>query len=263
MRLRLVAGIVTAMVACPTGVWAGGPAARGKQADRPGAVAGAESFESAKTYFDRARKLGFPAAAGAPYVLRAGFTTRGSSGEVQPGTYADTWVSDTQWRREAVFGRSLFVRSRDGKKRYRLIDGPDAELLQFVLTVMEPIPADESVRESDWRITRDVVGGAATVRVAMGHENPDGTPDARDFIGYWFDEAGELVKSYVNGLETRRTDFRDFNGMKVARRLEVRLTNAVGMRIQVTELGPAGPVDTHIFTIKRHVWVRASTAEER
>ena len=258
-----MAGIVAAMMACSAGVRAGS-AARVRQADHTGAVAGAESFESAKTYFDRARKLGFAAeATGAPYILRAEFTTRGSSGAVETGMYTDTWVSDTQWRRDAVFGKSQFVRSRNGKKRYRLIEGPDADLLQFVLTVMEPIPATDSFRESDWRIKRDVVDGVATIRVATGHEDTDGTPDPKDFSAYWFDETGQLVQTYGNGMETRRSDFRDFNGIEVARRVEGLLASKVGMRINVIELGPAGSVDGYIFAIKRHDWARPSTAEAR
>jgi hypothetical protein len=264
MRLRLAAAVVAAMVAWPAEVRAEGPAARVQQADRRDAVAGAESFESAKTYFDRARKLGFPAAgSGAPYVLRAEFTTRGSSGEVETGTYTDTWVSDTQWRREAVLGKSRFVRSRNGKRRYRLVAGPDAELLQFVLTEMEPIPATDWLRESDWTIRRETADGVATIRVARGHENADGTPDPKQLEGYWFDQTGQLVRTSLNALQTRRSNFMDFNGMGVARRVEVLLADKMGMRIDVTELGPAGPVDAHTFTIKRHGWTRQFTSEVR
>jgi hypothetical protein len=252
------------MMAWPVVARTAGSTARLQQADRTGVAGGAESFDSAKTYFDRARKLGFPAAGSdTAYVLQAKFTTRGSSGVVQTGTYTDTWVSDTQWRREAVFGKSRFVRSRNGKKRYRLDEGPDAEVLQFVLTAMEPIPATDRLVERDWRIKRDVANGVATIRVATGHENADGTPDPKDFNAYWFDETGQLVKTYGNGLETRRADFKDFNGTGVARRVEVLLAGKVGMRIDVTGLEPAGPVDAHMFTMKRHDWVRQLTSELR
>ena len=52
-------------------------------------------------------------------------------------------------------------------------------------------------------------------------------------------------------------DFSDFNGVKVARRVEIMMAGKVGMRINVTELGPAGKVDAHMFSIKGHGWVRA------
>jgi hypothetical protein len=72
-----------------------------------------------------------------------------------------------------------------------------------------------------------------------------------------------LVKSYGNGLETRQADFADFNGVKVARRVETMMGGKVGMRIDVTELGPAGKVDGHMFAIKGHGWERQYTFEVR
>jgi hypothetical protein len=230
----------------------------------PAANEGAQTPASVKMYFDRARKLGFPAAGqNEPYILKAEFTARGSSGAVETGSYTDTWVSDTKWRREAAMGKSIFVRSRNGKKRYRLDGGPDAALLQFVLTAMEPIPASDSVRESQWTIKPDVADGVATAGVTRGKLNANGSPDSGDFEGYWFDDSGQLVKTYLNALQTRRSDFEDFNGVHVARRIEVILGGKVGMRIDVTALEPAGNVDSHIFTIKRHDWIREATSEAR
>jgi hypothetical protein len=260
MRLKLSAVVMAAFMACACVVGTKGLPAQ----DRPVAAiaAAAESPDSAKQYFDRARKLGFPAAGStAPYVLQAEFTTRGSLGVVETGTYTDTWVSDTKWRREAVLGTSRFVRSRNGRKRYRLDEGPDAALLQFVLTAMEPIPNTDSLRDSDWKIRRDTVDDAATVRVSRGRDNPDGTPDPKQFEGYWFDGNGQLVKTFLNALQTRRTNFASFNGVQVARRVEVLLGGQVGMRIDVTSLGPAGEVDPHIFAIKRHEWLSQSASE--
>jgi len=242
------------------GIGAVGLSARARQADRQGTVSAAGTLDNAKTYFDRARKLGFPAAgAGPPYILRAEFTTRGISGAVETGTYTDTWVSDRKWRREAVLGSSRFVRSRNGKKFYRLVEGPDAALLQFVLTAMEPIPATDSFNESSWRVKRDSVDGVATIHVAKGRENPDGTLDPEESEGYWFDETGQLVMTRLNELQTRRSKFEDFNGMLVARRVEVMLDGKVGMRVDVTELGPAGAVDSGVFVIKKHEWVQYSS----
>jgi hypothetical protein len=252
----LVVMIVAAVLAWPVG-----SAARQQE----GTTAAAASFDSARTYFDRARKMGFPAAGQSKaYVLRAEFTTRGSSGEVETGTYTDTWVSATKWRREAALGQSKFVRSQDGKKRFRAGDGPDLPLLQFVLTAMEPLPATDALfAEQDWRVKRDAVDGVAATEVASAREGAEVAPDAKEFYGFWFDEAGQLVKSRGNGLETRRMDFSDFNGVKVARRVEVAMGGKVGMRIDVKELGPAGKVDAHMFSMKGREWVRQYTFEVR
>jgi hypothetical protein len=226
--------------------------------------AGMESFESAKTYFDRARTLGFPAAGGgSPYELRAEFTTRGSSGAVETGSYTDTWLSDSQWRREAVLGKSRVVRSRNGEKRYLLVEGPDSAVLRLVLFVMEPIPATDVFAESDWRIKRDRMDGLPVIRVARGPEDPDGTPDPKGFDGFWFDGTGQLLKTYADGMETRRRNFSDFAGMKIARQVDVMVAGSVGMRIDVKQLGPTGTVDAKMFTLKGHGWVRQFTSEVR
>jgi len=69
--------------------------------------AGSEAFESARTYFERGRKLSFLAAGGdKPYVLHAEFEAKTSGGAVEKGLYEDTWLSNSQWRREASIGKS-------------------------------------------------------------------------------------------------------------------------------------------------------------
>lgn len=225
---------------------------------------GSESFKSARAYFEQGRKIGFPAAGTGPgYVLRAEFTVRGSSGQVETGTYTDTWISDTQWRREAILNNSRFVRSRSGDKRYLIAEGSDAPLLRIVLLDMEPIPALDTFVESDWRIKRDTIDGIKTIRVASGYESPDAMPDPKQFNGYWFDETGRLVKTYGHGLETRRGNFVDFNGVGVARRVEILSGGKLGMQIDVKDIGPAGAISPAFFVLKGHEWVRQFTSEVR
>jgi hypothetical protein len=225
---------------------------------------GTEAFDSAQTYFQRARHLAFPAAGtGAPYVLHAEFETRGSSGTVEKGRYEDTWLSDNQWRREAWFGKSHSVRSRNGEKTYQLAEGQDAAILRFVLKVLEPIPAIDTFTESDWRIKRDTVNEVRTVRVLTGYESPDGQLDPEQARGYWFDDAGLLVKTYFKGIETQRLDLEEFAGVKVARRIDVLKAGKLGMQIRVTEVLPAASLPAKIFEVHGHEWTRAFTDEVR
>jgi hypothetical protein len=227
-------------------------------------VAARESFESARTYFERGRAVGFPSTgSGMPYVLGAEFSALGSSGEVEKGRYEDTWVSDSQWRREAWFGKSRYVRTRDGEMRYELAEGPEAGLLRLVFRVIEPIPATDSFVESDWRIKHDLVDGTTTVRVATGYEGPDGKPDPVLFRGFWFADTGQVVKTYARGLETRLAAFSDFDGGRVTRRVNVLADGKPVMRVQVTALQRAGPVDATMFSLPGHEWVRALTDEVR
>ena len=88
------AAVLAAMVTLTCLAFGQGVPARPGQLNDVPAAASTVSLDSAATYFDRARKLGFPAAGQtAPYILHAEFTTRASSGAVAIGTYTDTWIS--------------------------------------------------------------------------------------------------------------------------------------------------------------------------
>jgi hypothetical protein len=225
---------------------------------------GTESFESARTYFERGRQVGFPAAgSGTPYTLRAEFTTKGRDGIVANGRYEDTWLSEAQWRREAWFGKSHCVRSRNGETSYQLAEGDDVILLQFVLRALEPIPAIDTFVESDWKIKRDTVSGVQTVRVLSGYENPQGELDPEQASAFWFDEAGLLRKSYFGGLAMWRAEFEEFAGVKIARKIDVFRNQKPLMHIRITEVLPAGKVPPDTFVVAGHEWVRSFTAEVR
>jgi hypothetical protein len=226
--------------------------------------AGTESFDSARTYFERGRKVSFLAAgSGKPYSLRAEFEARGSKGNVDKGHYEDTWLSNSEWRREASFGDSRYVRSRNGEKRYELAEGPDANLLRFVFKTLEPIPAIDTFTESDWRIKRDSINGVRAVRVLAGYESPEGKLDPEQARGYWFDDSGCLLKTFLTGVETEWSDFKDFDGFRVARRVDVRKGGTLAMLIKVIDVTPPGATSSDNFTLKGHEWQRAFTAEER
>jgi hypothetical protein len=226
--------------------------------------AGTESFESARIWFERGRHAGFPAAgAGAPYILRADFQTKGSSGAIETGHYEDTWVSASQWRREVTFQSSRYVRAKNGDKTYLLAVGHEARLLALVLQLIEPIPAMDTFVESDWRIKSDTVNGLKTVRVLSGYESPEGKLDSEHARGFWFDPSGALVKTFFAGVETRRSDFKNFGNTSVARHIDVLKDDHLAMQIHVTDLSPAVGFAKSTFELQGHEWVRAFTAEDR
>lgn len=226
--------------------------------------AGMETFDSARNYFERGRQKGFPAAGKGPsYVLKASFEARTSAGDVETGRYVDTWKGADHWRREASVGKSRFIRAQRDDKRYRLAEGPDATLLELVLTVLEPIPAIDTFVESDWRITRDKVGNTNTIRVLTGYELPDRTLDPEQSRGYWFDDNGVLLKTYSRGIETRRSDFSTFENCEIPHTILVLHDGSLGMKIHVTEVSEAGTLPDDMFVLHGHDWQRAFTAEVR
>jgi hypothetical protein len=225
---------------------------------------GNESFQSAQEYFEKGRKAGFPAAgSGTPYVLRAEFELKDKTGAVVTGRYEDTWLSDSQWRREAWLGNSHFVRSKSQDKRYRFAEGEQSAFLALVFRMMEPIPAIDTFVESDWRIKRDTVNGLSTVRVLTGYEGSDGKLDPVQARGYWFDDTGQLLKSYFRGIETERSEFSAFGQFKVAHRIDALKDGKLAMRIRVTELNPAGDVPESKFRLPGHEWERIFTPSHK
>ncbi|WP_433973913.1 hypothetical protein [Tunturiibacter lichenicola] len=226
--------------------------------------AGVESFDSAKTFFERGRKAScLGAGASAPYVLRAEFQTGTGRGTVETGRYEDTWLSETEWKREAWFGTSHLVRSQSEGKRYLLAEGPEAGLLRLVLLFIEPIPAVDTMTESDWRIKRDPVDGVAAIRVFRGPEGPNGELEAGKSQGYWFNEKGQLVKSVVSGFELKPLSAEVYDGVLVPRRIDVMKDGKLGLRLTVKEISVADPSASKSFKLKGHEWQRAFTSEVR
>lgn len=222
---------------------------------------GGEAFDTAQNYFERGRKAGFLATGNTPYVLKAKFETvvRGS---VQEGQYEDIWLSETQWRREARIGDSRYVRAQNAETRYELSEGQDAPLLRLLFKLIEPIPALDTFTESDWRIKRDTVDAVNTIRVLTGYEGPDGF-DAKHVRGFWFDNNGNLLKAYTMGLETRRSNFEDFAGVKVAREISVLKDQKLGLHIQVTNVVSPRDISPNVFKLPGHEWKRQFTDEVR
>ncbi len=225
--------------------------------------AGAESYESARFYFERGRKAGFPATGSTPYILLAEFQTKGSSGAIETGRYEDTFVDEQHWRREAWFGASHVVRSRNGDKRYRLEEGSQAGIARLVLRITEPIPAIDTFVESDWRMNSVDQNGSRTIRVLSGYEGPDGKLDPQHSRGYWFNYQGQLIKTYSNGFETRRSDFKEFGGLSVARSVGLYSNGGLALKLTVTELSANPAVGLKSFEVKGHEWTRQFTDEAR
>ena len=225
--------------------------------------AGMENFRSAHSYFDVGRNSScLGSGASAPYHLRAEFETHNAQGVVT-GRYEDTWFSTTQWKREAWVGTSHLIRSQVGDNHYVLSEGPEAGLLRLVMLFVEPIPADDTMTESDWRISHDVVNGVNAIRVIRGPENPDGDIKPGESNAYWFDETGQLIRSYTLGLDIRPLEIQAYDGVKVARRIEVIKEGKLALLLSIKELGPADETVRKTFVLKGHEWQRAFTAEQR
>jgi len=210
--------------------------------------AGTETFESAKTFFERGRKLSFLAAGGStPYLLTASFVARGAQGGQDNGEYKDTWQDSSHWRREATFSKSRYLRTQNGDKRYELADGPDVPLLRLMFETLEPIPAIDTFVESDWRIKRDKVDGQDAIRVLAGYESPEGKLDPDQARGYWFDNSGHLLRIYRHGLQTTWSQFEEYSGLNIGRRIDLLRDGKLAARIEILGVAPPGDEPNDFF----------------
>lgn len=224
--------------------------------------AGTETFDTAAHYFEHGAKLSFASGAAAPYVEEAEFQFVGQGGKVETGHYEDTWLNDEHWLRTAIVDHDQCERSRNGEIRYRNTQGTQSGLLCLVLKLIEPIPALDTMTESDWRVRRDVSTGMSTVKVLTGYESADGKLDS-GARAYWFSDSGVLVRSYSAGLETQRSEFQDFHGIKLARRIDVLKNGQLVMRIRVKDIKAPDGSSPKMFVLKGHEWQRAFTDEAR
>ncbi len=88
-----------------------------------GSFAGEES--NAQALLERARELSDLRSPGAPaFRLKATFTAITPDLTTLEGTYTETWVSNTQWRRETVVGASRRVEVGGATRHWLLNSGP-------------------------------------------------------------------------------------------------------------------------------------------
>ena len=133
----------------------------------------------------------------------------------------------------------------------------------MVMMFLEPIPASDTMTESDWRIRRDPVNGIDAIRVFRGPEGANGELDAAKSQGYWFDKDGQLIKSFVSGVEVTSSNIESYGGVQVAHRIVVSKDGKPAAIITVSEIGPADPAVAKSFKLNGHEWQRAFTAEVR
>ena len=91
----------------------------------------------------------------------------------------------------------------------------------------------------------------------------EGKFDAEQVRAFWFDSNGLLLKSYFKGIESQRSEFEDFNDIKIAHRIDLLKDGKLGMRIRVTEIATAASVPPKTFEVPKHEWKRAFTDEAR
>jgi|SRR5579872_3152449 len=165
------------------------------------------------------------------------------------GTYEETWVTSTRWRREVTFGsyHAIEVQSEAGRKMQASSDYEPSRVLMLLEALLYPIPRDlSSPSLADehywWKIENGAVGTQSYVKISRTF----GTGKA--LIGYLFLPHGELIQSVNRGIVTDWTNSTTFGGKLVPQHIRQQGGTRDLLTADVTvEL--AGPADRTAFEL--------------
>jgi hypothetical protein len=159
------------------------------------------------------------------------------------GTYEETWVTPTRWRREVTFGRyhAIEVQSEAGRKMEYSSDYEPSRVLMLLEALLYPIPRRFSSplrmgQHLHWKIKNGAAGGRPYVMIG-------------DDPGYLFLPTGELLQSMYDGAVTDFANPRVFNGRLVAQHIQIQGGSKQDLLTADVTVGPAGQVDATAFTL--------------
>lgn len=165
------------------------------------------------------------------------------------GTYEETWVTPTRWRREVTFGsyHAIEVQSEAGRKMQASSDYEPSRVLMLLEALLYPIPRDltsPSLADEHywWKIENGAVGSQSYVKISRTF----GT--AKALIGYLFLPQGGLIQRINLGIVTDWTNSTTFGGKLVPQHIRQQGGTRDLLTADVT-VEPAGPVDRTAFEV--------------
>jgi hypothetical protein len=149
-----------------------------------------------------------------------------------PGKYVEVWQAPNVWSRHVeVAGAALHVSQNRGEPIASLDrDTPlRDEMFTIVAAMQDRLPDPRTMQEGDWGNsavpesnmypTSSQTGGEPVlIRPARGEVDKNNHPTGGG-QAYWFDADGFLRASYSGGVTSVNSNFADWNGKKVARKI--------------------------------------------
>jgi hypothetical protein len=175
------------------------------------------------------------------------------------GTYEETWVAPTQWRREVTFGsyHAVEVESQAGRKMQASSAYEPSRVLMLLEALLYPVPrqwyspslADE---HPGWKIENGSVGGQSYVKIS-GSDVPKillNTPqNVPRLHAYLFLPGGELMQSIEIGVVTDWTQPMTFSGKLVPQHIRIQSGFQQDLLTADVKIEPAGEISTTAFTL--------------
>lgn len=159
----------------------------------------------------------------------------------QNGTYEETWLSPTKWRREIQLGPVTLLATQNDNEAYHKDKGADStpKELDYLIDLMHGhFPRLDSFQEGDWGQSAVQLGGMDIVRVARGQVDAENRPITGQ--AYWFDFAGYLRADFVQPRVTVYSKFEAWNQKQVPRRVQVSESGKDRMILDIDKIEPAG-----------------------
>jgi hypothetical protein len=142
------------------------------------------------------------------------------------GTYEETWLTPTRWRREVTFGsyHAVEVESETGRRMQASSDYEPSRVLMLLESLLYPVPRDlysPSLAQEHyfWKIEKGAAGGQSYVKVSTN--GGDAVRVGDTMLGYLFLPSGELLQSIDRDLVTNWTNPRVFAGRLVPQHIQV------------------------------------------
>lgn len=165
------------------------------------------------------------------------------------GTYEETWIGPTKWRREVTFGsyHAVEAESEAGRKMQASTDYEPCRVLMLLEALLYPVPRElyspSLAEEHDWwKIEKGALGTQSYVKISTTFG------DAKAPRAYLFLPNGELLQSIELDLVTDWTSPRTFGGRLVPQHIRIQGGTRDLLTAEVT-IEPAGARDGPAFEL--------------
>lgn len=200
---------------------------------------------------DRMRATGDLRVAGAAgFHLKASFHSEDGSAK---GTYEETWVSPTKWRREVRLNDTPVVEVRTETAFYRTFSGKYAPRLadDVMDAISFNLPGDNGsdFHDADWAVTDAKLANLPVLRLSNGYISPQGKPDPLATLYFVEDKSAFLRARYHYSAIAIFNDLQRFGQKTVARKVTIIGSSASKIEIAIDTLEPATNVSEGIFTL--------------
>lgn len=216
----------------------------------PAAFQGTDAKQpEVKPIFDKMRAAGSLRIDGAPgFHMKAHFRSEDGAAH---GSYEETWLSPTKWRREVQLQDSSVLEIRAEDAFYRTFPGKYAPRLadDVIDSLAFSLPGDNGsdLHDADWGAVNANLSNLPLLRLSNGYINPQGRPDPLTTL-YFVEEKTGFIRGRFHYLLTIFNDLQPFGNKTVARKVTILGGDVKKMEIMIDTLELAPNASESVFS---------------